>query len=506
MHDLPSVTLLQQQHAVPKTGEELEVLGKCAAKKYAGGELETLNEAVVETVKHAGLSPEQVRRVIEFANTNAYLTEFNKEGSSHKYIEFHGGPADPAEILRDLNDGGGGTVFDRGLADYALAPPQVKTSEVMERNLAVVHDALSAKAELEKVAARTRVGGPTMMDIAGDMQGDVMKSYSLPGYGSQGFDPFGERQKMMQVKMLSAMTGKQPVVVKHGSALDFNPEETMLREAFAAEDEPYPYANPEADSVELRDKLAGAAEHLTTEVFGLEVQFQDRLNDVYQQVKQAALEGVELGQILAAWQQVIPDATYVKTAFAYIGPRLVQDEVFSTVDDVGSSLEKTAHQGFVNPKHPLVGSMASYCMVLDKLAEVHAAQEELVAHRDELDGFLQKVAILQKLKASGGLVPKVTKAFRTAGEGAGKGATELGEALFGAGSKGAKRMATVAQKGVQYMPHAVVGGAGLLGAKELSDRMRYSPTYQQIKNYAMSHVPYSHQGQMRRQQLQMGAY
>jgi hypothetical protein len=501
MHDLPSVTLLQQQHAVPKTGEELEVLGKCASKRYVDGQSETLSDAVVETVKHAGLSPEQVRRVIEFANTNAYLTEFNKEGSSHKYIEFHGGPADPADVLRDLNDGGGGTVFDRGLADYSLPPPQAKTSEVLDRNLAVVHDALSAHAELEK-AAQVRVGGPTMMDIAQDMQGDVMKSYSLPGYGSAGFDPFGQKQKAMQVKMLSAMTGKQPVVVKHGSALDFDPEETMLREAFDAKDEPYPHANPTGDATELRDKLAGAAEHLTSDLFSLENQFRECLDDVYQQVKQAAMDGVELGQILAAWQQVITDADYVKTAFAHIGPRLVEDGVFPSVDAVGGSLEKTAHQGFVNPKHPLVGSMAAYCTTLDKLAEVHAAQEELITHRDELDGFLQKLALFQKLKATGGLVPKVRQALQTAGKYTGKAGQETGEVLFGAGSKGAQRMATAGR----LAPTAVAVGAGALGAKELSDRMRYSPTYQQIKNYAMSQVPYTHQGMIRRQQLQMGAY
>ena len=133
MQDLPAVTLLQQSHAIPKSGEELEVLGKAASKKFVSGQSGTLNEAVVETVKHAGLSPEQVKRVIEFANTSAFLSDFHKEGGAHKYVEFHGGPADPAEVLRDLNDGGGGNVFDRGLADYSYDPP--KTASVMELSL-----------------------------------------------------------------------------------------------------------------------------------------------------------------------------------------------------------------------------------------------------------------------------------------------------------------------------------------------------------------------------------
>ena len=70
MHDLPSVMLLQQSHAPVKTGEELETMGKVASRKFLTGEAGSLNEAVVETVKHAGLGPEQVRRVIEFANTD----------------------------------------------------------------------------------------------------------------------------------------------------------------------------------------------------------------------------------------------------------------------------------------------------------------------------------------------------------------------------------------------------------------------------------------------------
>jgi hypothetical protein len=134
MHDLPAQTLLQQLHARSVSGEELEVMGKKAASRYLCGECCTLNNAVVETVKQAGLSPEQVKRVIEFANTNAYIEQFNKLGSDHKYVEFHGGPADPSAILKDLNDGGGGTVFDRGLADYSRLPMEKSASDLLAQN------------------------------------------------------------------------------------------------------------------------------------------------------------------------------------------------------------------------------------------------------------------------------------------------------------------------------------------------------------------------------------
>jgi hypothetical protein len=152
MHDLPSQTLLQQAHAQPVSGEELEVMGKKAASRYLCGGCRTLNDAVVETVKQAGLSPEQVKRVIEFANTNAYIERFNKLGSDHKYVEFDGGPADPSVILKDLNDGGGGTVFDRGMADYNQMPLEKSSSVLLAQN--------RERLGLEKVAA-----GPSMADL-----------------------------------------------------------------------------------------------------------------------------------------------------------------------------------------------------------------------------------------------------------------------------------------------------------------------------------------------------
>lgn len=133
--DLPTHGLLQQMSAKAVSGEHLEVLGKKASALWAEGRCKTLNDAVVETVKHAGLSPEQVKRVIEFTNTDAYLNEFRKEGSGHKVVDFGaGGPASPAVVLQDLNDGGGGSVFDPGTGDYRH-PPREKTA--MEKTAAV---------------------------------------------------------------------------------------------------------------------------------------------------------------------------------------------------------------------------------------------------------------------------------------------------------------------------------------------------------------------------------
>ena len=110
---------LQQLSAKRVDGSTLEIMGKEAASAWCSGEEPTLNDAVISRVKHAGLSPEQVRRVIEFANVDAYRQEFQKESSTHKIVDFGpAGPASPSVVFQDLNDGGGGTVFDLGDRDY----------------------------------------------------------------------------------------------------------------------------------------------------------------------------------------------------------------------------------------------------------------------------------------------------------------------------------------------------------------------------------------------------
>lgn len=115
-------------------------MGKHAAMCFHAGKYASLTQSVVDTVKCAGLSPEQVRRVVEFTNTHAFLKEFNKTAEPHKYVFFKEGLADPSEVIKDLNDGGGGTVFDSGTSDYAEPPAAIKMSSAraVGRNLDVL--------------------------------------------------------------------------------------------------------------------------------------------------------------------------------------------------------------------------------------------------------------------------------------------------------------------------------------------------------------------------------
>jgi hypothetical protein len=292
--DLPSVELFQQMHSRHVTGEHLEVLGKQAAARWHAGEFATLTEAVTDLVKTAHLSPEQVKRVIEFTNTAAYLQDFKKEGAPHRVIEFAGGPADPSEILKDLNDGGGGTVFDNG-SDYHM-PPSKEASE----KTASSHD------------------------------------------------------------------------------------ENALAELFGNEpSENIPYANPHSEVIDLKDKLAAAADHLQSEISGLEVAYAELGGRVYYQVKQAALSGYSLGNVLQAWQEVSPSDDYIKVAFELISPRLLREEVFRSLEQMSASVDKVA-SAMVDTSHPLVQEFTEFCQALTTLAEKRAAREECLHHHAHL--------------------------------------------------------------------------------------------------------------------------
>lgn len=125
----PSLSLgpLQQKSARPVDPEQLESLGKQAAALFRDNQT-PLSQAVVETVKEARLSPEQVKRVCEFANTTAYLEAFDKMGSVRNVV-FDGGPADPARVIQDLNSGAHPAVHHVA-SDYAKPFESYKKASV----------------------------------------------------------------------------------------------------------------------------------------------------------------------------------------------------------------------------------------------------------------------------------------------------------------------------------------------------------------------------------------
>lgn len=363
MSDLPIQGLMQQRHAHAHSGEYLEVLGKKAAARWSAGEHKTMTAAVTETVKQAQLSPEQVKRVVEFANTAAYLDQFQKEGATHHVVDFPGGPADPSEILKDLNDGGGGSVFDRGTGDYDAPPAESKISST------------KAEEELFQLLAKT-AGAPEL-----------------------------------------------------------------------------PFENPHGEVIELKDKLAAAADHLQSQISGLEIMYADLSDRLYHQVKQASLEGTALGEMMQAWETVAPSESYIKVAFTLLTPRLLRDGVFQTVSQMTASVDKTAGARLVNASHPLVTEFEEFCSTLSKLAETREARTDIRTHLGHLEGYLKL--------AAGGAIGATWHAAGRAGEVL----RPLGRAVGGEVGGTLARAA----------PQAALGGLVALGAHEVNEHVDNSP-------------------------------
>lgn len=424
MTDLPAQWPIQQAHARPISGEELEAFGKKAAACYLNGSCPTLNESVVTTVKHAGLSPEQVRRVIEFTNTSAYLTEFNKEGSAHRVIEFNGGPADAGTVLRDLNDGGGGTVFDRGLSDYASPP------------------------------------------------------------------------------------------TKTASAVD----ERAFEQMFAAQETRYPDAHPEAEMANLRDKLAGLYEDQTSQLSGLEADFMGSCDRLFENVKEAALSGLNLGEVLFAWQHVTPEPEYVKCAFSMLSERLISNDVFQSFDAIGESLTKTGSANrHVDLDHPLLDSYAEYCATLTKLAALREARDEVESALNDATGFLvnfetiksagvkdrlkligQALGVVKKEAPPQGVLQKTLKGFANAGEAVGRAGESVGEVLLGKGHEHAKAFGDVPKWVITHAPHIAGAGLAVRGLQHVN-AAKQTPMGQTIASF----VPGTNEYAMKQQEIAM---
>lgn len=146
-----------------KTASEIAAYAQEAARCFTSGEQNTLNQAIVHTIKTAGLNPEQVQRVVEQTNKTAYQQQHSmKLGEAERIVEFNGGPARVAEVLNQLNSVPSRTV-QLSYEDYDHAP--VKQASSKEENDAwfetvfaprapVLSDAeLDPTAECRKVAS-----------------------------------------------------------------------------------------------------------------------------------------------------------------------------------------------------------------------------------------------------------------------------------------------------------------------------------------------------------------
>lgn len=374
-------------HTAPVSGDHLELLGKHAAAQWARGEHKTLTEAVTTIIKGAHLSPEQVRRVVEFTNIAAFHQEFAKEGA-HRVVSFSGGPADAPAILKTIDQRGAVVTYDRGLSDYQHPPPErTKTASRV------------AEAELDQLFS-----GPRSLE---------------------------------------------------------------------------PVAEPYQEAMEMWDKLAAIRDRLAGEINGLEVMYHDLHERLFREVKQAALEGTSLGEISQAWAAHAPSPEHLKVAFVGLAPRLLENGVFSSLDQMNASLEKTGAARLVNPHHPLVTEFGDYCEALSKLAESRATLGVVEVHMAPLHQFL-------KLAAAGGVLPEAWRHYKGGVEWAGKHIGNAAEFLVNNPAKPGS-VAEGAHKVVSFLGTKV---APVVAAHQVYKRViEPNPVYQTVTDTILPSTP-----------------
>lgn len=91
-------TNFNQYSAAP---EQLVALGKTAATTAETSGL-SLTDAVVRSIGMTKLNAQQVRRVVEAANHEAFHRKFASMESHMRVVELDGGPADPAAVMERL--------------------------------------------------------------------------------------------------------------------------------------------------------------------------------------------------------------------------------------------------------------------------------------------------------------------------------------------------------------------------------------------------------------------
>lgn len=365
--------------------ERLESMGKRAAETWRAGLHDNLSEAVVQVVKTAGLTREQVRRVVEFTNHEAFLREFQKEGA-HRVVDFGDhGPADPAYVLQVLNSGAhGGHPVEHSVSDYNSPPTSSKEASAAE--------------------------------------------------------------------------------------------EDALRDMFGAPPPELPYAAPLGEADRLRVKLAGIRDHLTSQLTGLERAYADLSDQLHWHVKQAALNGVSLGEVMGAWEPIAPSEAHIKAAFELLAPRLLREGVFSSQEEMFGSLDKTASAGMVvNPAHPLIESFDAYCECLSKLAETRAERAEVITGLSQLTDFVKNG------NAVSAAYGKAKDLALRASVPAASVARELGGETAGQVVGGAVR-------------HAPLIAAGI-AANEARRHLMYSPTTRPVVDAVLQQVPMTPQYQ-----------
>lgn len=250
----------------------LEVLGKQAAH-YAEGSNISLTEAVVHTIGKEKLSAHHVRRVVEFANIEAFNKKFSSLDPTNRIVELEGGPADPVAVLQELQSRALPRDVVRGTTDYD-APPMdgYKASAVevrVEKTAAgAVQDILNLRSKLasaldEAVASR-EAARYCMNESLVKLSQHTLSAARQGASAAEVFSAWAgindEVAKVAFAKVKHFFTGPQTKVAGRG----INPEHVLVQEFAEFTKQAMDYVTHSQDVAALEVELSKLKDWLNT--------------------------------------------------------------------------------------------------------------------------------------------------------------------------------------------------------------------------------------------------
>lgn len=315
--------------------ELLETLGKQAAKRFLE-EGVALNDSITELAsQHPHLQNEHVKRIVEFANNEAFQHLF--QHSDDKNVHFD--VADPGVVIRDLKDGG--SPAHDGKVLNASNKSDGKKSQVP--------------------ATDASFGGSS------DYQEDPRNVQ-----GGQGFDG------------LDSALASQFLQDQHSGA---SGQGEAIKTAFVHTSGVH--ANPIDDVYDEHLKLKATEEKLAEAHEQFDLALQGAQEDFYHQAKREVLghDGAGMPGVVQAVKLAAPSDSLAFQILKPVTERLVKEGALKKGD-----MDKLGSARILNPAHPLVSCVSGIVKAAQEKANAAAALKEVRAGLAQTDAFLRSQA------------------------------------------------------------------------------------------------------------------
>lgn len=350
-------------------GSDLQDLAKRASDMFLHQDT-PLRDAVVKVAsEYPGISQEQVKRVVEMANSTSYQRLFEKNASKNIHFDI----ADPSEVLRQLNSGASAPVLKVASADYAAAPPTSGFRD-LEADLALAQVfgvALEPTSTMQKVGMVQGEGGESAPDRHTRVKtaGDIFDDLTLDPEKLASARAFEETLELVTPPEVPETVKEAVAFVKSmrpgaelvSSDLQKFASLESVKTAARKNDLMYPEENPYGDLMRTRQQLEKMAEDLQEAIDTTEHHHKLAMAELGHYVVQHVLSGNNLGEVVHVMAG-LGTPEQVKEAMEQIMPALerrVPMKLASLQADIISyEMEKGASARVVNPEHPIAKAFA----------------------------------------------------------------------------------------------------------------------------------------------------